>query len=80
MQGTQRGMLLRHPIMTIKHKLAGMGVDYAKHQQQKKLDDKVKAREKAAKEKIRRKIICAKNLPCGTSASGGFYMHFTPAS
>ena len=53
MQGTQRGMLLRHPIMTIKHKLAGMGVDYAKHQQQKKIDDKVKAREKAAKERVK---------------------------
>ncbi len=51
MQGTQRGMFLRHPVMTIKHKLAGMGVDYAKHQQQKKLDDKIKAREKAAKER-----------------------------
>ena len=53
MQGTQRGMLLRHPIMTIKHKLAGMGVDYAKHQQQKKLDDKRKASGKAAKERVK---------------------------
>ena len=38
---------------TVKHKLASMGVDYAKYQQQKKLDDKVKAKEKAAKERAK---------------------------
>lgn len=46
-------MFLRHPMMSVKHKLASMGVDYAKYQQQKKLDDKVKAKEKAAKERAK---------------------------
>ena len=55
MQGTQRGMFLRHPIMTIKHKLASMGVDYAKYQQDKKVGDKAKAKEKAAKSRAKEK-------------------------
>ena len=44
-------MFLRHPIMAFKHKLASMGVDYAKYQQQKKVDDKAKAKEKAKDKK-----------------------------
>lgn len=46
-------MFLRHPIMAVKHKLASMGVDYAKYQQAKKIDDKVKEKEKAAKERAK---------------------------
>ena len=53
MNSTQKRMFLRHPVMTFKHKLASMGVDYAKYQQQKKLDDKVKAKEKASKERAK---------------------------
>ena len=53
MDTSQKRMLLSHPIMTVKHKLASMGVDYAKQQQAKKLDEKVKAREKAAKERAK---------------------------
>ena len=49
MQSTQRGMFLRHPIMTIKHKLASMGVDYALKERAKKEQQKVDAKEKAAK-------------------------------
>ena len=49
MQSTQRGMFLRHPIMTIKHKLASMGVDYALKERAKKEQQKVEAKEKAAK-------------------------------
>ena len=49
MGSTQKRMFLHHPIMTVKHKLASMGVDYAKYQQAKKIDDKVKAKDKAAK-------------------------------
>ena len=49
MKGTQRGMFLRHPIMTIKHKLASMGVDYALKERAKKEQQKVDAKEKAAK-------------------------------
>jgi len=48
-------MFLRHPIMTIKHKLASMGVDYAKYQQDKKVSDKAKAKEKAAKARTKSK-------------------------
>ena len=55
MNETQRGMFLRHPIMTIKHKLASMGVDYAKYQQDKKVSDKAKAKEKAAKSRAKEK-------------------------
>lgn len=53
MSGTQKSMLLRHPMMAVKHKLASMGVDYAKYQQAKKIDDKVKEKEKAAKERAK---------------------------
>lgn len=49
MQSTQRGMMLRHPVMTIKHKLASMGVDYALKERAKKEQQKVDAKEKAAK-------------------------------
>lgn len=51
MNSTRKRMWLRHPMMSFKHKLASMGVDYAKYQQEKKIDDKIKAREKAAKER-----------------------------
>ena len=53
MDTSQKRMLLSHPIMTVKHKLASMGVDYAKQQQAKKLDEKVKAKEKASKERAK---------------------------
>jgi len=55
MKSTQRGMFLRHPVMAIKHKLASMGVDYAKYQQEKKTTDKAKAKEKAAKDRAKGK-------------------------
>ena len=55
MKGSQKRMLLKHPIMTVKHKLASMGVDYAKHEQAKKAEEKVKAKEKAAKAKNKEK-------------------------
>ena len=38
---------------TVKHKLASMGVDYAKYQQAKKIDDKVKAKEEASKKRAK---------------------------
>ena len=53
MNGTQKRMFLSHPMMAIKHKLASMGVDYAKYQQAKKIDDKVKAKEAAAKKRAK---------------------------
>ena len=53
MSSSQKRMFLSHPIMTIKHKLAGLGAEYAKIRQQKAADDraKAKAKEKSAKEK-----------------------------
>ena len=53
MQSGSKKMYLKHPVMAFKHKLAGMGVDYARYEQQKKLDDKVKAKEKAAKDRAK---------------------------
>ncbi len=55
MNGTQKRMLLKHPVMTVKHKLASMGVDYAKHEQEKKVQEKAKAKEKANKAKEKNK-------------------------
>lgn len=46
-------MVVKHPVMSFRHKLASMGVDYAKYQQQKKLDDKIKAKDKASKERAK---------------------------
>jgi len=51
MSTSQRSMFFRHPVMTIKHKLASMGVDYAKYQQQKKAEDKAKAKAKSKEKK-----------------------------
>ena len=53
MGSSQKRMFLRHPIMAFKHKLASMGVDYAKYQQAKKIDDKVKAKEEASKKRAK---------------------------
>ena len=53
MSGSQKRMFLSHPMMAIKHKLASIGVDYAKYQQAKKIDDKVKAKEAAAKKRAK---------------------------
>lgn len=53
MQSSQKRMFLRHPMMTFKHKLASMGVDYAKYQQEKKMDDKIKAKEEASKKRAK---------------------------
>ena len=47
MEKTRTKMFLRHPIMTVKHKIAGWGVDYAKVKQEQKAANK----EKAAKKK-----------------------------
>lgn len=39
-------MFLRHPILAFKHKMKSWGVDYAKHEQEKKQAAKAKARSK----------------------------------
>ncbi|MBR2179963.1 MAG: nitrous oxide-stimulated promoter family protein [Selenomonadaceae bacterium] len=52
MSSSQRKMLMSHPMMTIKHKLQGLGVDYAKQERDKKSTDKQKQDEEKIKNKI----------------------------
>ena len=59
MDGSRKGMLVRHPIMTVRHKIVGMGVEYAKQKQNdataKKEEGRLKAKAaKARKRKTRR--------------------------
>ena len=55
MSGSRKKMLMKHPVMTVKHKLIEMGVDYARDEQQKKDMEKAegKRKQKAAKAKAR---------------------------
>ena len=55
MAGSQKRMLLQHPMMTVRHKLASMGVDYAKYDQEKKQQKKAEAKAKAAKERAEKR-------------------------
>lgn len=50
-------MLVRHPVMSVKHKLLGIGVDYAKSEQEKRATDKkiASAKRKAEKKAKREK-------------------------
>ena len=52
MKGGQKKMLLSHPIMTVKHKIAGLGAEYAKMQRDKKSTDKQKEQEQKMKNKL----------------------------
>lgn len=52
MKSGQKKMLLSHPLMSIRHKLAGLGADYAKMQRDKKSTDKQKAQEEKVKSKL----------------------------
>ena len=52
MKGGQKGMLLSHPIMTVKHKIAGLGAEYAKMQRDKKSSEKQKEQEQKIKNKL----------------------------
>ena len=53
MQNSQKRMLLKHPVMTFKHKLMSMGVDYAHMKHEKDIEAKVKAKEEAAKNRAK---------------------------
>ena len=57
MTSARKGMLVKHPIMTVKHKLIAMGVDYAKNEQSKKAVAKATEKRKAkiAKAKAHKK-------------------------
>ena len=59
MSSSQRKMLMSHPMMTIKHKLQGLGADYAKQERDKKSTDK----QKQAEEKVKNKINNAMKSP-----------------
>ncbi|MBQ9479017.1 MAG: nitrous oxide-stimulated promoter family protein [Selenomonadaceae bacterium] len=59
MRSSQRKMLLSHPIMTVKHKLQSLGVDYAKQERDKKSTDK----QKEAEAKVKAKIANATKSP-----------------
>ena len=59
MNSSQRKMLLSHPIMTVKHKLQSLGVDYAKQERDKKSTDK----QKEAEAKVKAKIANATKSP-----------------
>ena len=59
MKSSQRKMFFSHPIMTIKHKLLGLGADYAKMERDKKSTDK----QKIAEEKVKAKIANATKSP-----------------
>ena len=52
MSSSQRKMMLTHPIMTLKHKIQGLGVEYAKQERDKKATDKQKETEQKVKNKL----------------------------
>ena len=52
MKSAQKKMLLSHPLMAVRHKLASLGADYAKMQRDKKSTDKQKAQEEKVKTKL----------------------------
>ena len=52
MKSGQKKMMLSHPIMAVKHKLAGLGVDYAKMQRDKNSTEKQKEQEEKIKERL----------------------------
>ena len=59
MNSSQKKMLLSHPMMTIKHKIKRLGVDYAIQERNKKSTDK----QKEAEEKVKSKIANALKSP-----------------
>ena len=55
MDGSRTGMLLRHPVMTVRHKITGMGVEYAKQKQSDAAEQKEEGRMKAKAAKARKR-------------------------
>lgn len=56
MDGSRKRMLVRHPMMTVRHKIVGMGVDYAKqkHSEEAAQKEEGRRRERAAKARQRK--------------------------
>lgn len=59
MSSSQSKMFLSHPMMTIKHKLQSLGIDYAKQERDKKATNK----QKEAEEKLKNKFNNAMKSP-----------------
>ena len=53
MSSSSKGMLLRHPMMSLKHKMASFSVDYAKREQEKRASEKAAAKKKNAEKKAK---------------------------
>lgn len=52
MKSGQKKMLLSHPLMAVRHKLASLGAEYGKMQRDKKSTEKQKAQEEKVKAKM----------------------------
>ena len=61
MHAGQKKMRFSHPIMAIRHKIASLGMDYAKMERDKNATDKQKEREEKAKSKIANATRSPKN-------------------
>ena len=55
MDGSRRGMLVRHPMMTVRHKIMKLGVDYAKKKQNDAANEKAESRRKARVDKMKKR-------------------------
>ncbi|MBQ5586533.1 MAG: nitrous oxide-stimulated promoter family protein [Selenomonadaceae bacterium] len=55
MTSSSKGMFLKHPMMTMKHKMASLSVDYAKREQEKRQAEKAAAKKKNAEAKAKAK-------------------------
>ena len=55
MTSSSKGMFLKHPMMTMKHKMASLSVDYAKREQEKRQAEKAAAKKKNAEAKAEAK-------------------------
>ena len=65
MKSGQKKMLLSHPLMAVKHKIASLGVEYAKIQRDKKSTNKQKEQE----EKVKSQIANAMRSPKSSAKS-----------
>ncbi|MBQ7516084.1 MAG: nitrous oxide-stimulated promoter family protein [Schwartzia sp.] len=55
MEGSRKAMLVKHPMMTVRHKIMKMGVDYAKQKQSEAAAEKEDNRRKEKVAKARRR-------------------------
>lgn len=55
MDGSRKKMLVRHPLMTVRHKIMKLGVDYAKKKQNDAANEKAESRRKARVDKLKKR-------------------------